>query len=127
MPMTKLASLPSRRLVAPSASPMTPNTMQANGMANFRWMYQCWLCDEPPAASISAARACSSAIVISASPFGGPPDGKIDCGSRLRSTRSKRTTSYLPAGSAVCRSPSCSSISTVRVARSRMTRPRLAA
>ena len=38
MPITKLASLPSLRLVAPSARPISARIGQASGSENFCWI-----------------------------------------------------------------------------------------
>ena len=59
-------------------------------------------------------------------PSGGPARGKTLSGFRLRTSRSKRNTSYSPAFSALWRVPSSSTISTVRCCRSMTTRPRRA-
>ena len=75
MPSTKAASLPSLRLLAPSARPRIVNTKQATGTENFLWISITGRCGEMPWACISMARACSSSTLSSRSPRAGPVRG----------------------------------------------------
>ena len=50
MPSTNAASLPSLRLLAPSARPSTANTKHATGTENFLWISMIGLCGEMPCA-----------------------------------------------------------------------------
>ena len=82
IPTTNAASLPSLRLLAPSAKPSTANTKHATGTENFLWISMIGRCGEMPCCSNSTARACSSSTRSSRSPRAGPVRGNTLSGLR---------------------------------------------
>ena len=93
MPSMKLTSLPSRRCVAPSATPISAKTRHAAGIENFFWTSISGLCGDWPALTSASARARSSAMVISRSPRAGPARGNTLSGSSETTISANRATS----------------------------------
>ena len=82
MPMAKPASLPSLRVVTPSATPMMAKTRQASGNANRCCLNMISLWGDRPAATFTAAWASSWAMVNSLNPrLGDAPAPNTDFGS----------------------------------------------
>ena len=82
MPRTKLASLPSLRLLAPSARPSSANTKHATGMENFLWISMTGLWVETPGRlEFPDALRAAPRPISSRSPRAGPVRGKTLSGS----------------------------------------------